>query len=61
MPSAQVPALDAWVVVALWQGGHWKVFPNLWLSRERAEQVAAGLTPGYTQRHLLHVHIGASE
>ncbi len=49
------PALRAFVVLACWRGAHWKLFPDLWQTAERAHRAAEALPAGWTHRRVLRV------
>lgn len=54
LPDRSGP-LDAWVVVAWWHAGWWKVYPDQWSTEEAARKFADQLSAGYTRRLIFHM------
>lgn len=49
-------ALDFYIIVAYWApGGWWKIWPDQWVSEEKAELQAEKIPAGYTERQIFHI------
>ena len=51
--------LHFFVVIAWWQGGWWKLFPDLYLTHEKATDVAMRLPHGWMHRTILEIQDAA--
>ncbi len=50
------PSLDVYIVFACWSlGGWWKMFPNQFLTQEKAQEFIDHLPTGYGERRIFHV------
>jgi len=53
------PAAVGYLIAAYWRGGWWRVWPDLWITSERAIDVATNLPPGWTHRRVIRVELKA--
>ena len=60
VPEPPAPNIDFFVVIAHWKANgqdHWRIFPDLWLERERAIKAAQRLGSGWINRRIAHIKI----
>ena len=46
---------DYYIVVACWRYDWWKIFPDKWTTKEKAEEEAAKLPKGYGMRYVFRL------
>ena len=46
---------DYYIIVAWWQGGWWKIFPDQWTTEEKAKEEMAKLPSGYGMRYVFRL------